>query len=299
MKGEKVYIIVLNYKNYKDTLMCLESLLELKYNDFSIIVIDNASNDGSSEKIMQWIQNYSNNISIEFIESKFNLGYAGGNNIGIRKALQDEEMKYVWVLNNDTIVNKEALAELVMKMNSDIRIGICGSKLIYNWDRNQIQGYGGWYNKFFGMGGTVKDEKKISEIDYVIGASMFFRRKVFETTGLFSEDYFLYFEELDFSQRIKGKFKMACAINSIVFHKEGASIGSNGRKPQEKSMLSDYYLIRNRILFTKKYCPLYLPTVYIGLIYAIFNRLRRKQFNRVPMIIKLMLGIKDNKFERY
>ena len=299
MKGEKVYIIVLNYKNYKDTLMCLESLLELKYNNFSIIVIDNASNDGSSEKIMQWIQNYSNNISIEFIESKFNLGYAGGNNIGIRKALQDEEMKYVWVLNNDTIVNKEALAELVMEMNSDIHIGICGSKLIYNWDRNQIQGYGGWYHKFFGMGGTVKDEKKISEIDYVIGASMFFRRKVFETTGLFSEDYFLYFEELDFSQRIKGKFKMACAINSIVFHKEGASIGSNGRKPQEKSMLSDYYLIRNRILFTKKYCPLYLPTVYIGLIYAIFNRLRRKQFNRVPMIIKLMLGIKDNKFERY
>lgn len=285
----RVYIIVLNYRNYTDTIECLESLLRLKYINKEIIVIDNASPNDSNKYLKQWVSE-NKGQPVEFIANNSNLGYAGGNNVGIRRALCDPKMEFVWVLNNDTIVDVNSLSALVKKMNGNPNIGVCGSKLIYNWDRNRIQGYGGVYNKWLGAVGTIVDEDKINKIDYVIGASMLIKRKVLESIGLLGEDYFLFFEELDYAQRLKGKYMISCACDSIVYHKEGASIGAKASKPKENSYISDYYTIRNRILVTKKYFPYCLPTVYLGLFVAIFNRIRRKQYDRVKMIVKLMLG---------
>lgn len=297
MMSPKVYIVVLNYNGAKDTIPCLESLEELNYENFEVIVIDNASTNNSSTLIKQWLAQ-KEAFNFYFIQSPQNGGYAAGNNIGIRYALQRGDMQYVWILNNDTIVDPDALIELVHKMESDVSIGICGSKLIYEWDRTRIQGYGGTYNKYIGRNGVIKDPRNISKMDYVIGASMFMSKRFIEEVGLFCEDYFLYYEELDFSERMRGKFHMDCAVNSIVYHKEGGSIGSNGVNAKKTSLLSDYYLIRNRIVFTKKFHPFCLPGVYTGLLYAILRRVARRQYGRGWMILKLMCGVKDPQLER-
>ncbi len=293
----KVYIIVLNYNGWKDTIACVSSLLSLNYDNYHVIILDNASTDESEKELLNWI-NTQENSRIEYIQVGINKGFAGGNNVGLKYALRDSNMKYAWILNNDTIVDSMALQEMVAAMESDCRIGVCGSKLMYEWDRSRVQGYGAQYNKYTGGNVSITNQKEINKIDYVIGASMLVNRSFLEEIGLLCEDYFLYFEELDWALRAKGKYSIACAPDSIVYHKQGASIGGNDLYVTKRSKLSDYYSIRNRILFTKKYYPWCLPTVYLGLCWAIVNRVRRKQWNRIGMIIRLMFGMCDKKYEK-
>jgi hypothetical protein len=103
------------------------------------------------------------------------------------------------------------------------------------------------------------------------------------------EDYFLYFEELDWATRAKGKFSLAFASRSVVYHKEGGTIGTKS-DPMEKSFLSDYFSLRNRLVFTRKHHPVALPTVWFGLFVALANRLRRGQIDRARMILRLIVG---------
>jgi len=117
---------------------------------------------------------------------------------------------------------------------------------------------------------------------------MFVSREFIEDVGFMFEDYFLYYEELDWILRGKRKgWQIGYCWDSVVYHKEGASIGSNieGKK---KSELADYYFFRNRIKFTKKFCPQFLITVYLGFIITVFNRIRRGQFRRLKLIWKVL-----------
>lgn len=307
-----VYIILLNWNGWKDTIECLESLLLLNYKKYKVIVCDNNSEDDSLEKIKKWAIGKMNtdfhsvmkidrreikylevyvgdfhkkkgrNVSLILISIGKNLGFAGGTNIGIRYALKDPEMEYVWILNNDTVVKEDTLDLLVEKIGTNKNIGICGSRLMeYDFPR-KIQGLGGKYNKFLGTTKHILEKKELDKLDYVIGASMLVSRRFIEETGLMNEEYFLYFEELDWAIRAQKNFQMACSCESVVYHKGGSSTGGN-----KKSRLSDYYIIRSKILFTKKYFPAYLITIYISLLYSIFNRMRRGQYGRALMILKI------------
>lgn len=291
----KTYIIVLNYNNSADTIECLKSLLHLQYDNFHIVLIDNASSDNSVAELDAFV---GISESITFIQADRNGGYAAGNNIGIKYAIEQGDMEYVWILNNDTIVEKTALTELVKKMQKDKTIGFCGSKLVYEWDKTKLQGYGGKYNKWLGTSYNIVNSNEISKIDYVIGASVLVSKEFLDDVGLMSEDYFLYFEELDWARRAAGRYKLTCAADSIVYHKEGATIGANGNDSKNKSELADYFVVRNKIKFTKKYYPYCLLTVYIGLIWTIINRFRRNQLDRIPMILKLMAGTGTEKYEK-
>lgn len=170
--------------------------------------------------------------------------------------------------------------------------------MIYEWDRSKIQGYGGKINKFFGTATHITRIKNLNKIDYVIGASMLLSKAFIDRVGLFCEDYFLYYEEADLAYRAKGIFKMDCAVDSLVFHKEGSSTKSNMKNKNNKSLIADYYGIRSRILFMKKFYPSRMPLVYFGLIISIVNRIRRRQFDRIPMIFHLMLNPYDD-FNNY
>ena len=117
-KPPLVYVILLNYKNYQDTLECIKSVNMLSYSNFKIIVLDNDSRNGSEENIKKFIKE-SAWKNVIFIQTGANLGFVGGNNIGIKYALNDEKMQYVWLLNNDTEVDKLALTNLVNKMDSN------------------------------------------------------------------------------------------------------------------------------------------------------------------------------------
>lgn len=289
-----IYICVLNYNNSKDTIMCLESLKKLEDVSFKIILVDNKSTDESYEILKKYIMN---NKDVVFFRSVKNKGYAAGNNLALKYALQQDDMEYCWILNNDTIVDKYALKYLKAYMDKNPNVGLCGSKLIYEWNRNLLQGYGGFYNPYLAISRTCTDETEISHIDYVIGAACLVSRNFLECVGLMNEKYFLYYEEIDWACRARGKFLLSCVPESIVYHKEGASTGGNALKKKDRSLMSDYFYIRNRIEITKKHYPLFLPIVYLGMIITIANRLIRKQYSRILMIIKIMFGWRDKRFE--
>lgn len=287
MNEPRVYIIVLNYNNWKDTIECCNSLLQLNYSNYKVIICDNNSNDESKSKFAEWKNEYASDLFF-FIYNKENLGYAGGNNVGIRYALKDNDCEYVWLLNNDTIVTPEALQKLIDRFNSDNRMGLCGSLLYYYYQPDKIQAISGKYNPFFATSVYNTNIKDFSGIHYPVGASMMASRAFIEEIGLLSEDYFLYYEELDWVMRVKGRYTVGYAPKSIVYHKEGATMGGKAN-PLEKSELSDFYALRNRIIFTKKFFPDYIYIVYLGLIISMLKRIKRRQWRRAGIIWDIIM----------
>jgi len=353
IKYPKVYIVILNYNGWQDTIECLETVIRNNYLNYQVIVMDNNSPNNSMEYIKAWAEGkldvwvkpnhplrhlsfppvkkpipyvyYTHeeaekggNIELEtklaekipkgittkypliFIQAGENLGFAGGNNIGIKYALAKNDFEYIWFLNNDTVIEKDTLSKMVQKFESykkeGKKVGILGSKLLYYDRPNIIQGIGGIYNKWFAVAkhlgvfeedkGQYDNEQILDKIDYVIGASMLVSKEFIKEVGLMCEDYFLYFEELDWTLRGKEKgYQLGYCWQSKVYHKEGGSIGSSS-KGSDKSEIADYYGLRNRILFTKKFYPNYLWSVYLGFGVVILNRIKRKKTKSLLRILK-------------
>ena len=284
-----IYICVLNYNNSDDTIACLESIKNLVGVEYRIVLVDNASTDCSREILNAYVSLHKDT---KFIQAKENNGYAAGNNLAMKYALYQDDMEYCWILNNDTIVTSDSLKYLKSYMDENPQVGLCGSKLMYEWDRDKLQGYGGFYNPYFAITSVCKEENRIKDMDFVIGAACLVSRAFLETIGLMNEAYFLYYEEIDWAYRAKGKFAISCVPESIIYNKEGATIGGSDAAKNDKSLIADYYSLRNRIVIAKKYHPFCLLTVYIGLIISAVNRIRRRQYKRVFMIMKIMLGLK-------
>ncbi|MCS7201477.1 MAG: glycosyltransferase family 2 protein [Dictyoglomus sp.] len=318
----KIYVIIIHYKGLKDTLNLLENLLNLNYQDFQIVLINNNPSEDLKENLLKFFKdkNWSNEYYVErnnrIIFGSYNLkypivlinqenkGYAGGVNTGLRYALEKNDFSYVWILNNDLILDSSSLIELINyaeeKKKKGIKVGIIGSKLLYYWNPRIFQGIGGRFNKYLALtshiGGFEEDkgqyDKEIYNIDYVIGACMFVPKEFILDVGLMDEKYFLYFEDLDWSERAKRKgYKLLYCWKSKVYHKEGESIGSSSIG-KEKSEIADYYWMRNRIIFTRKFYPQYLVFVYLSYLGVLINRIKRKQFKRVGLMFK---AIKDSK----
>ena len=290
----KAVIVVLNWNGWRDTLECLVSLEHLAYPNYKVVVVDNASSDGSEEKICEAFP------AVQLIQSGANLGFAGGNNVGIRYALE-QGADYIWLLNNDTVVEPDALTHLVERMANDERVGMCGSTLVYYHDRSKVQALAGaTFNKWLGVSKHIgqhtsryylaSPESVEKRLAYIVGASLLVSRSFVEGVGLLCEDYFLYYEEMDWAIRARDKFTLAYAPKSVVYHKEGGSVGGDNITLNQKSMTADYYSIRNRIVFTQKHFSYALSTVYLGLIFALVNRARRNQWERVSMILGILFG---------
>jgi len=296
MEWPKVYIVVLNWNGWEDTIECLASLLKLNYSNFQIVVIDNGSTDESVEKIKAWIAGK----NIVLIETKQNLGYAGGNNIGLRYAIDQGDFGYAWILNNDTTVDPKALGHMVERMKGDSKIGICGSVILDYDERTKISGLIGSYDRWLGQAfcrrmndvydlKNIKEYKKLErKMDYVPGASMLVSKEFLNDIGLMCEDYFLFFEEIDWATRAKKKYTLALALESIVYHKSSVSIK---KKEQEMSaqkkgfnLMHDRYVTRNRLLFTAKFFPYALPLVYISILGYLLDRLRIGAWDSVQII---------------
>jgi len=183
------------------------------------------------------------------IESNVNLGFAGGNNLGIRAA----QGEYLLLLNNDTEVDPGFLEPLVSKLESNEKIGVASPK-VYYFGTNTLQYAGAApINRFTGRGGFIGDKEddtqqyNVAKItNHAHGAAMIFSRKLAEKVGLMSEFYFLYYEELDFCEKIKrAGYTIWYVPESVVYHKESMSVGKN-------SIVKTFYMTRNRILFMKR-----------------------------------------------
>ena len=223
------------------------------------------------------------------IKNGKNLGFAGGNNIGLKYVLKQGDFKYVWLLNNDTVVDKNALTELVKKTEEGKNIGICGSTLLYSDKPDMVQVYGGGrYNPRIGNNFTNGGKTRYSEesatshiknkITDVRGASMLVSKAFLLRVGLLNEKYFLYMEEQDWAERGRRLgFNLTYAPKSIVYHKEGGSIGCSNRGEYNISAYGKHHFFLSRLIFTKIYYPQYLLTIYARTILAVvFYMLRGK-----------------------
>jgi len=248
-KLPKVSIIVLNWNGLIDTKECLESLQNVMYENKEIIVVDNGSSDGSQEYIRQ---NYHDVI---LLANNENLGFAEGNNKGIQIALKNGA-DYIFLLNNDTIVDNDVILKLIEITKTDVKIGFIGPKIYYYDEPIRIWSAGGKLSKWFiHSGGKHIGYRKIDrgqfdyvkETDYVSGCAILIKKSVFEKIGLFDPQFFCYYEEADLIIRSKQMgFKVIFVPKAKVWHKISSSFGANTRK-------FIYFQIRNRLLFTFKH----------------------------------------------
>ncbi|MDY0260219.1 MAG: glycosyltransferase family 2 protein [Desulfovibrio sp.] len=313
-------VILLNYRNAPDTIACLRALAAMPVQPGKIIVIDNSSPDDSVKRIMAAWQTSTEPVLLReepahapllptsatriLLARSTNDGFSAGNNAAIRLALQDSECKAVWLLNNDTDPEPDALNALCQRMSADPQPGIVGSTLIYAHNRSTVQTLaGGRLNSLLGtthsFGGGMELPEALrqwpqhrveQQLDDIIGASMFIRRATLVQTGYLDEAFFLYGEETEFCIRVrKAGFNFAWAPESVVYHKEGGSTGAEsaaeGRKFRRPAWV-DYLSLRNRVYMMRKHYPWALPLVLLSYLGVILNRVRRGQANRIPLIFR-------------
>lgn len=246
-----IYIILLNYNGYKDTIDCINSLNNIDYKNYKIIVVDNNSMDDSKEEISKYIE-YNNNVI--FIESKENLGFSGGNNLGIKYAME-HGADYICLLNNDTVVETDFLNPLVDIMEKDKSIGISAGKIMYYDNKDIVWSAGGYIDskKAIGYNNAIDNHESIltnelTEVTFLTGCLQLIRREVIENIGLYDHEYFLYMEDVDFCKRVLNNgYKLMYVPQSKIYHKVSASTGG------KVSPMVVYYMTRNRLLFNSKY----------------------------------------------
>ncbi len=261
INASKIAIIILNYNGCQNTIDCVNSVRNSKQGqDLNIVVVDNASTDGSTSKL-------SKIKGLIFLQNKDNLGYSGGNNVGIKWALE-HKFDQILILNNDTIVSQDMIRILSNALN---KFSIVTPKIYfakgfeYHKEKYREKDLGNiiWY-----AGGKIDWENVLGvhigvdevdsgqynnerEIDFATGACLMVKKEVFEKIGLFDEKYFLYLEDMDFCVRAKkAGFMISYQPKASLWHKNAASAGGSG------SNLQDYYITRNRLLFAFKYANL-------------------------------------------
>ncbi|MDD3159863.1 MAG: glycosyltransferase family 2 protein [Candidatus ainarchaeum sp.] len=247
---EKIGIIILNWNTSKDTIECLDSLKEQKFKDFKIYLVDNASKESEKKILKNYIKKESI-LKIKFIENKENLGFAGGNNSALKEAKKHE---HVFLLNNDTTLDKNCLVELVKTINLEKNIGAVNPKIYYFDKKDTIWATGANFNNFLlkaslrGIKEKDNDQyNKEEKLDQLVGAAVLIKSEALKKSGFFDEKFFCYYEETDLFQRIKEKgFKLYYSPKSIVYHKVALSSGGI------KNPKTVYYLVRNRGLFIVK-----------------------------------------------
>ena len=250
MTNPKVAIVIVNWNGISDTVECIESLMKIEYSDFNVIVVDNGSSNNDADKLKEKFS------KIRVIALKRNLGFAIANNVGIRIAL-NAGADYVLLLNNDTIVDKKFLTELVKIAQNNSRIGILGSKQYFYDDKKRIWYAGGKLNMLFthkSIGVRKLDSgqyERTEETDFVIGACMLVRKSVFESIGLLPREYFLGWEDIDFCIAAK-KNKYTCMFvpSSIIWHKVSASYTRHNLGHKQV-----FYGFRNRVIMRHKFLP--------------------------------------------
>ncbi len=294
---DKISIILVNYESDKDTIECLESLKNIKHKDFeyNVLVVDN----GSLEHFK--LPKKLRSKRVEVVRSQKNLGFTGGNNLGLWYAQENYDPDYFLLLNNDTVVDPHFLAHIHQAAKDHLDVGLIGSKIYFykghefhknSYDKKELG------NVLWFVGGNIDwpnltaFHRGVDEVDrghfddshqtdFVTGCSMLIPKSVFEKVGYLDKNYFLYLEDVDYSMRVKkAGYKLHVCTDSILWHKNAGSSGGSGSDTQV------YYQNRNRLYFALKYTHwrIKLTAVRLGVQLLMGSRLERKA------VIDLVLG---------
>ena len=341
----KVYIVILNWNGWRDTVECLESVFRLRHNHFQVVVCDNDSSDDSLAHVRTWAEgdtpvrvdekhplqrlsfpNVPKPIAwaelsrthaeaprstplqdpLILIQTGGNLGFAGGNNVGLRFVLQQGDAEFVWLLNNDTVVEPNALSALVEQCTTQSqttgRPFTCGSLVCFYSDPDVVQALGGsQFNQRTGIASQtlgrfqrrsdpVNHKQVARTLDYITGCTWLLPIAFLREVGLMEESYFLYYEEIDWTMRAGHRYGLTYAPDSIVYHKEGSSIGSKTihRAP---SLLAEYYMTRSKVRFMRRFFPRKLPVVYAFSLAQALNRMKQGFPQNGWTIVRALLGL--------
>lgn len=247
-----VCIILVNYNGYKDTVECVKSILECKYSNYKIIIVDNASKDAILLKADKWL-----NDNAEIVYAKENNGFSEGNNIGIEYA-QKYSPDYILLLNNDTVVIPGFIEKLLAPFDKDTTVAITTGIINYYYDKKSCWYNFGSYSKLTGytrMLGNYKGSEP-KEVGFSTGCLMMISNSFIEKYGALSEDYFLYSEDTEYCLRVnKNGYKIVSVPEVLIYHKVNASTGTGSKMQQ-------YYLVRNYLQVIKKYGSVF-PLAYV------------------------------------
>jgi hypothetical protein len=329
-----VYVLLVNWNGWRHTVECLESLFRQDYDPFAVVVCDNGSEDGSLERLKAWARGElgcplpqkpplsrlfagplakpipfrchhraaaeqggeagAGPVPLVFIQTGANLGFGGGNNVGLRYILARGDARYVWLVNNDTVVAPDALSRLVARAEADPRVGAVGSMLL-DYHRPEIVSslcgkrllpwLGAAHSPYVGRPEAAAGAGE-PRLDYLEGASCLVPVQVWRTVGLFDPAFFHFWEDVDLCRRIVAAgYRLACEPSSRVYHKERASMeGASSR--------ADYYEFCSGVIFGRKHFStpqLWLATA-LKFFLKVVNRLRRRQLDRVPVLARALLA---------
>lgn len=235
--GALVYAIVLTYNNYDDTAHCVESLLDSEYPNLEIIIVDNASTDGTAQKLAEKFP------GTVLIQNICNLGFAVGNNVGIQFA-HENGADYFLIVNNDTLAAPDTISALVRAADADESIAAVAPKIVEHDDPHIISFAGGllhlWKGSTQHIGQGEVDRGQYNEMrdcDYLTGAFLLVKRKIIEEIGVIPDMYFMYWEDVDWSMRMRQAGYRLCYVpGAVVTHK----VSSTARTHPFRSILIEY-----------------------------------------------------------
>jgi GT2 family glycosyltransferase len=335
----RIGVVLVNWNRWADTVEALESLLRSDV-PVTAIVVDNASADGSLDHIADWaagretapvasadMAGFSKpplpkpialrriaaadwpaarlapEDRLVLVDSGGNLGFAGGNNIGLKLLLADPGIDIFWLLNNDTVVAPDTARRLAARMDAT-GAGMCGTVVRYYWNPDTVQAANGhrfniWKGTARGIhqglpAADLPDPALVeAQTSFILGASLAVSRAFLDKVGLMEDSYFLYFEEIDWAARNRklpgGGFRVAYAPDAVVYHKEGGSIGSSGI-PGARSLTADYWLAKSRLAYFRRHQPLLLPWHWGVTLGLAGLRVARGQPDKARVILKALFG---------
>jgi GT2 family glycosyltransferase len=297
---KKVSIITVNFNHSYLTDDLLQSIDEFGgYDNIEVIVVDNGSTENP---VPAWIYKYP---LVHFIRSEQNLGFAGGNNLGLNRATGD----YLFFVNNDTVFTKGLIQTLVDTLDQNPRVGVVSPKLLYFDDPGMLQ-YAGYtpMNYYTARNNCIGQyERDLGQYDHLMGetgfahgAAMMVKREAIDKAGPMAEHFFLYYEELDWCDRIKkAGYVVWVNMKATIYHKESISVG-------KKSALKEYYMNRNRLLFIRRNAPLLAKLffwVYFIVVVAprnVFEYINTKNQNFIPQLGRaIWWNLTNNKNSNY
>lgn len=290
MDSKNIYIILLNFNGWQDTLECIQSLNVISEVHYTIIVVDNNSTNDSVMQLRKLLPE-----KVILLESKENNGFSAGNNIGLKYAME-QGAKYVLLLNNDTLADEDFLSPMFEFVEKTSDCGCISSRIYYNTEHSRIWYDGGNFNYFicrakhFRFNKLDSSIKGIHETGFISGCCMLIPCEVINKIGLMDERYFLYVEDTEYSLRIRSYgYKLYWDADHHIYHKVSAST-------KNISKTSQYYEIRNRLMLKNAYLnsSQKITTAFYNIIFYAYKILSKKYD-----LNSFWRAIKDHRNRRY